>query len=498
MDAADIALKNGMIDQATYDRAMARTGEDRGLHSQDLQAAQERPKESHPWTTATEESPPVKTLSESIKSKMGKRGQSGEFDISILSDLADYGVKIYEHGMTLAKWVAHAVKEFGEGVRDHAVKAWSKIVDAYKSSRFASEEGSILGGGGLKKKISELDKATAQRSLRLQKSFQEAETAQKEIRRTVPDEKRRNAIAIYNEAGGDKATLQRWEAGAKGKMFKQAAKDAQTLTPKEIAVGSKVAATFDTLEKRGNRYDVLNNHRDNYVPHVWNVENKATGFGSARLQDKFKYNKARTFNTIAEGDQAGFMPKTLDISNLVPAYLHEMNKVIADRQFIQDVHQAQSTEGTPLVVPRGRVSAVENTAGDKATLINPRAQKNVEVPDPSGVHGTTPLDQSKYKVLENQPALHDWLWEGKDAEGNPIFMRDDLAVHPELEKRLTATMGRSAIKQWYDEPSSGTAVIPKAIVKFIDTAQSVMKREMFGLLAPFHQVQEGTHAVGIQ
>ena len=36
IDAARIALDKGLIDQSTYDRAMARTGEDKGLHSEDL------------------------------------------------------------------------------------------------------------------------------------------------------------------------------------------------------------------------------------------------------------------------------------------------------------------------------------------------------------------------------------------------------------------------------------------------------------------------------
>ena len=148
------------------------------------------------------------------------------------------------------------------------------------------------------------------------------------------------------------------------------------------------------------------------------------------------------------------------------------------------------SNGEPLAIARGRVQAIGDEASGKAILANPDAWKNAK--DASG----NPIDQRKYSVLEDQPALHDWLWEGKDENGNPIYMKDDIAVHPELAKRIKAAIGQSRLRRWYNEPASGLSVIPKAIVKNLDTAQSVMKREMFGFLAPFHQVQEGTHGFG--
>jgi hypothetical protein len=341
------------------------------------------------------------------------------------------------------------------------------------------------------RKMSPLDAATTERSARLQQSFADAERAQKEIQKAAPTDRRQAAISVYMEAAGDQQKLSQWAAGAKGKEFRKAATDAQTLTPAELAIAQKARGAFDVLEKRGNTYDVLGSHRDNYVPHVWDVGKDFSGIGTSKLQDRFKFNKARTFENFFEGDQAGFTPKTMAIGKVLPAYLHEMNKVIADRQFIQDLQAkgAKASDGSPLVIPRGRVSTIETDSGGKAYMANPDAYKNAK--DAAG----NPIDQSKYKVID-QPALTDWRWESKDKDGNPIFMKDDLAVHPELAKRLNATMGQSAIRQWYNEPSSGISVIPKAIAKGLDTAQSVMKREMFSLLAPFHQVQEGTHAVG--
>lgn len=361
-----------------------------------------------------------------------------------------------------------------------------------------SEGGAAGGAGGSSRgltafadrKMSELDAATAERSGKLQRSTDDARRAQSEIDKAIPNEARQGGVSLWVEADGDAAKLAAWEAGAKGKEFKAAAKAAQSLSPKELAVAQKVKASFDALEKRGNKYDVLKSHRDNYVPHVWDVDkSKPALTGGGRLQQNFKFAKARTFETFADGDAAGFKPKTLAIGKILPAYLHEMNKVIADRQFVEDLSNAKAKDGRPLVVPRGRVSDIDTASGGKAYLANPRAMKGLK--DSAG----NDVDTSDYKTMENQPALHDWRWEGKDTEGNPIFMKDDLALHPEAAKRLNSMLGKSALREWYNEPGEGVSNIPKAIVRGLDTAQSVMKREMFSLLSPFHQVQEGWHAI---
>lgn len=331
------------------------------------------------------------------------------------------------------------------------------------------------------RKMSPLDRVTTSHSGKLQKSFSESRTAQKDIQKAVPSEQRRSAISIWREANGDLPTLKSWAAAAKGKVFKQAAIDAQSLTPAEIATANKTIAAFSALETRGNTYDVLGSHRDNYVPHVWDVKQPGTGFGTGMLKKRFRFAKARTFNTFFEGDQAGFKPKTLDISKLLPAYIHEMNRVIADRQAVRDLAKGTMPDGSPMVVPKGNVKVVNGPSG-KAVLVSPKAMRVA--------------DTSDYRVMENQPALSNWLWEGKDTDGKPIFVNADLAVHPDVYRRLTAMMGQSALRQWYRDPVTGGAQIPRAIVRGLDTSQSAMKREMFGLLAPFHQVQEGTHAIG--
>lgn len=331
------------------------------------------------------------------------------------------------------------------------------------------------------RKMSPLDQVTSSHSGKIQKSMSEARRAQKEIKKAVPSDRRQAAISIWREANGDVPTLQSWASAAKGKAFKQAAIDAQSLTPAEISIAQKAIAAFDVLEKRGNTFDVLKSHRDNYIPHVWDIKRPGSGFGTGMLKQRFKFSKARTFNTFFEGDQAGFKPKTLAIGKLLPTYIHEMNTVIADRQFVRDMVSGEAKDGSPLAVPRGNVEVVDGPKG-KAVLVQPKSMREADTTD--------------YRTMPDQPALSSWTWEGKDTDGNPVFLKADLALHPEAYRRVQAMLGQSAIRAWYRDPVSGTAQIPRALIRGLDTAQAAMKREMFGLLAPFHQVQEGTHAVG--
>ncbi len=355
------------------------------------------------------------------------------------------------------------------------------IGEATEMKKPSGEKGSISSPAIPTRKMSELDVATAERSAKLQKSFDEAQRAQKEIKKVIPDKERQQAASIYREADGDMALLQTWEANAKQDWMRDAAKTAQTLTPEEVGIVDKSKAAFDVLEKRGNAYGVLGSHRENYVPHVWDVGPNKGLTGSRRLQERFKFNKARTFDTFFDGDQAGFKPKSFAIGEVLPTYIAEMNKVIADRQFVKDLSQGKTDTGEPLAVPLGRVVTVPESGPKESVLVMPTASRSI--------------DTSNYEVVPNQPALNEWTWEGKDTDGNPVFVKAELALHPKAVKRINAMLGKSHIRKLV-ENAEGAAQIPAAIVKGLDTAQSVMKREMFGLLAPFHQVQEGTHAIG--
>lgn len=346
------------------------------------------------------------------------------------------------------------------------------------------------------KVMTELDRITGRHSAKKQTSFYEASRAQKDLMKAIPDEKVRNAISVWREAGGDMGTLRLWESEAKGKMFKQAVIDAQRLTPEQLAWAKKVAKTFDVLGKRGVDHSVLSTLRDNYVTHIWPVNKPGSGFAGRAAKNKFRFAKARQFKTFFSGDQIGWTPRTLDIAKILPAYMHEMNIVIADKQAIKEIVAGHASDGrSPLAIPLGMGKHVTDAdTGKESFLVFPKARPKVKVKRKFGKD--EPLDTSKYQPMPEQPALTKWTWATKDSEGKPIMVQGDLALHPEARRRVHAMMGQSRITRWlHDEHPGGLKMVATGIRGF-DTAQRVMKREMFGLGSMFHPVQEGWHGVG--
>lgn len=375
------------------------------------------------------------------------------------------------------------IRDFVDSITPHVRGAFNAVRDIARETQNLS-------------RMTDYRRAVLAWSAKLQRSFGEAAAAQKEIQQKVKDPIRRDGITNWIQADGDYTLLaqrrkatEAWRDPQNGqphpnqKQLLAGYDAAISLTPEEIAIANDAKAAYAALGKRGQHYGILNTFKDNYVTQVWDLGRSPQGAGASRtLRDRFRFSKASTFPTFFDGEQAGYVPKTKDISKLLPVYIHEMNSVIAARQLVEQLSKGVASDGRPLVVPRGIGVAIapgEDTGG--ATLVMPKAVK-----------GNT----SDYRTLPNQPALNDWRWAANDTQGNPVFLKADLALHPEAYDRIKAVLGRSAIREWYSTRTSAIAQIPKVLVKGLDEANSATKRTMLGLLAPFHQVQEATHAVG--
>lgn len=359
-------------------------------------------------------------------------------------------------------------------IRELVDKATPYVKSAFQLAREIGKEQLSVG------KFDDYRKSVLDWSMKQQRSFSEAAQAQKEIQEKVPNAVRREGITNWIQADGDHAVLASRLAATTDSKLRKGYEAALALTPEEVAVANDVRNAYKSLGSRGQAYDVLKNFKDNYVTQIWDLGKGSSVGGGRTLQQKFRFSKASTFDTFFDGEQAGYTPKTKDISKLLPVYLHEMNSVISARQLVEQMSKGVASDGRPLVAPRGTGVPVDNPSG-KATLVMPKAVKG---------------DTADYKVLPNQPALTDWRWASKDSAGNPVFLKGDLALHPEAYDKLKNVLGRSAIRDWYSTRGSAAAQIPKLIVHGLDIANSETKRTMLGLLAPFHQVQEGTHAVG--
>lgn len=319
-------------------------------------------------------------------------------------------------------------------------------------------------------------------SAKLQRAFGEAARIQSDIEKQVKDPLKRDAITNWIQAGGDPVKLRQQASASKDPKLARGYEAALTLTPDELKIANDVQQRYAALEKRGQRYDVLGSHKDNYVTQIWDLGKGPTGSAMGRtLKQKFRFSKARTFPSFFAGEQADFVPKTKDISKLLPVYLHEMESVIAARELVEEMSKGKASDGRPLVAAKGVGIPTENPGGDKATLVFPKI----------------PTEETKdYKVLQNQPALENWKWAAKDDAGNNIFLKADLALHPEAYNKIKNVLGKSAIKEWYQTPTSKVMAVPKALVHGLDIANSEVKKTMLGVLSPFHQVQEATHAAG--
>lgn len=348
-----------------------------------------------------------------------------------------------------------------------------------KAFNFTKEVGKEI---TVPEKMTDYRRSVLNWSAKLQRSFGESARIQSDIQKRVKDPMRRDAITNWIQSDGDPVVLRQQAAGSKDPKLRKGYESALNLTPDELAVANEARARYAALARRGQRYDVLDNLKDNYVTQIWDLGKGPTGGVTERtLKQKFRFSKARTFPNFFVGEQAGFVPKTKDISKLQPVYMHEMENVIAARELVEQMSQGKASDGRPLIAPKGIGIPVEKPSGDKATLVFPKAATE---------------EFKDYKVIPNQPALEAWKWAAKDDAGNNIFLKGDLAVHPEAYNRLKNVLGKSAIREWYQTPTSRVMSIPKAIVKGIDMANAEAKKTMLGVLAPFHQVQEATHAAG--
>lgn len=375
------------------------------------------------------------------------------------------------------------IRDFVDSVTPHVKNAFLAVKD------IARETGQLT-------RMTDYRRSVLGWSAKLQRSFGEAAEAQREIKSKVPDPVRQDGITNWIQADGDyallaqrRASTEAWRDPATGKPHPQqkrllAGYDAAiSLSPEEIAVANDARDAYNALGLRGFRHNVLKSFKENYVTQVWNLARGPQGTGSSRtLKDRFKFSRASTFPTFFDGEQAGYVPKTKEIGKLLPVYIHEMNSVIAARQLVEQLSHGTASDGRPLVAPRGvgvPVEATESKPG--ATLVMPKVVKG----------GT-----ADYRTLPNQPALNDWRWAANDTAGNPVFLKADLALHPEAYNRIKAVLGRSAIRDWYSTRTSAVAEIPKLLARGLDAANSETKRTMLGFASPFHQVQEGTHALG--
>jgi len=370
--------------------------------------------------------------------------------------------------------IPQVLKDAGTFIKDKAGDALDMIKEGQKVKKFTP----------FRKAIGKFGSTLQQASLA-------GRDFQREFKKAVPDKLTRRAIGAYIEADGNTQVLDQQAQLSTGEA-KAKYEKAQKLTPEEKQWADKVSQTYDDLGQQAIASGILDagSLKQNYLTKIWKQslspakQKQFAGFAT-KLASTFKFGKKSTWNNFFQGEQAGFTPHTDDPMELLPIYQMEMAKSIGTRNLAKDLLSLKAQDGAPLAVPiGGSIDTGTVNPGDPSLITN-------RVPAKQNAAG----EDVDYRRLDN-PALKKWKWVDKTPAGDDVLMNGELAVHPEIYSHMKNMLGRSAIKEWYESPSTtlGQSVAKKA-VKIADVLNSGVKQSMLSF-SPFHIVQEATHAVG--
>lgn len=308
----------------------------------------------------------------------------------------------------------------------------------------------------------------------------------------VPDKLRREAMTNYMQADGDPAKLALWASRSKGRL-KLGYETALRLTPEEQALAGDLRSYFDARLQQGIDAGLLEEGVENYVNQIWKKPEGVMrwymeSLRADALQPNPSFLRHRVFrNGYFEGEQAGFIPQDKDIGYLLGVYDRSFNRALSSRAFVERMLHGRASDGRPLAGPlEASASTVTGPVPQPQAPGAPRgpqAQMPGIPPEEGTVHFITPniLPDEMYGYVPiDHPAFRKWVWATKDTEGNPIFVRGNMAVHPEVAGHLHNVFTRSRMRQF-------------APTRAVLTASRGFKNTLLSL-SGFHQVQEGLHA----
>lgn len=434
--------------------------------------------------------------------KWGAKVEEGEVPATTskkAEDLSDFELvqELKSDSNTAKIWKVEITPEMRESIQNEGQTRFSLKEDGNKvPPPLTFKDKARIAAGKVRDAIrdlpanSDFKREVLKWSARNQGSTNEIERVQKQIEKATPDAAKRDGITNWIEAGGDKTLLRERAAATTDAKLKAGYEAALNLTPDEIAIAKKVQHTFSVLETRAKKYGIDMGHRENYVPHVFEQEPQPpSGTSPKRLSEFFKFSQTRVFDSYFEGEQvtdkdgnpAPYKAQTKDIAKLLGLYMNDMNNAINSRRFVADLSKAKASDGRPVVSPRGGGTATTGEIGEKEThLVYPDLAKE---------------GHEDYRIVD-QPALHDWTFAGKDDLGANIMVKGDLAVHPEVAKHLENVLGTSAISKWLQAKTENPFLnAGKWVTDKVLKTQGIVKGTMLSF-SPFHQVQEGIHALG--
>jgi hypothetical protein len=326
-----------------------------------------------------------------------------------------------------------------------------------------------------------------------EKQFSGLETHQwiQRIRADIPQKVRRMAISVWLDADGDKGLLT-FQRDAVPARYQAVWDAALKLTPTEQAFARQIKQDFESKLADGQLMGLIGKGRENYgVPQIWakapehgaNYRPDATGPRTARNplakldpRDPF-FALERTHESYFDGIMANGMPKSLDIADLVGVYNVDFHGALADRSVIKALKDAKLPDGSPAVMVSGgaKIEMLPNGARTQFVDSNWRPKDAVT------------QDGRPYQTIDHW-ALRGWTFAAKDTAGNPIMVKGDFLVHPDLYRALkTQLEGKSALRD-PDGPLGDIA----HLTKFMLESGAFLKASKFAA-ATFHGATLAEH-----
>jgi hypothetical protein len=303
----------------------------------------------------------------------------------------------------------------------------------------------------------------------------------KDLKKSIPDPLKREAITNWIQAGGDEALL-RERANASKPKYKKGYEAALKLSDEEKAHAQNISKYLSDMLEEGINSGMLNHGIENYITQVWKKENPVTrklqaSLQGGKLNKNFQFAKKRVFDSYFEGEQAGYEPASKDVVSLIASYDLSFRKTQAVRAFVKSMTEGKAEDGKPLVQLSGYAQPVsEEGQPPSAYLIKPQARPE----------GAVSEDGRPY-VSINHPAFKGWKWTMNGPDGKPVLMESDMLVHPDVAsqiKNITSTSWFKANKI----PVLSNAI--DTILKF----SSILKQTKLSL-SLFHLAQEGIHSL---
>lgn len=328
-------------------------------------------------------------------------------------------------------------------------------------------------------KVTTMDRAVGDWNLADTEGDIAARRFAKAVKDRFPDRSKLRAFSNWINAGGDKELLQRQADLTKDPELKKTYTDALKFGPEEERLGSEIKQYHDEMLAEAMRAGALEEGLENYIHRYYPRETDPArqrlegALNEMRFTKNFSGFKKRFYDSDFEAEQAGLKPEK-DAAKRILAYDQGFRKALTARAFVKDRYKATMPDGRPEidVTGIGVPSRTDvDTGKETPYLVKPKSKAG----------GDSPEDYRGDYVTFDHPAFRRWKWVGQDANGNPILMEGEMAVHPDAVKKYRALFERS----WFQKNPLGKALL---------IPSNFVKQTMLALSA-FHPVQIGIHAI---